>query len=280
MIIKKTNMILLASLIAVIAIIPTVTAANYITEEYLVSTYDKSFTDTDVTREDKIAIMDNILNTVPFTIPANEERTQMIEKVSALMEKRDSLVDDPKAQAVIDKTINGMKMAMAKLGLTMMDDYDAQNEWYDLAHQYASENAHTIPEPEKRFELIPEADASSHWNVQHKLDHSCGSTMCSNAWNDYVDTVEYSHISVIIDTVEWPYTINSWQTADNLSWTFRTATTQGWATLVSGSTIELDIYKTVGWAFVPWESNTWSMLSDQGTLEENDVYYSTIKITT
>ena len=163
----------------------------------------------------------------------------------------------------------------------MLDDYDAQNEWYDLAHQYASENAYTIPEPEKKFELIPEADASSHWNVKHTLDHSCGLPyMCSNAWNDYVDTGEYSHISVIIDEVDWPYGINSWQTADNLSWSFRTATTQGWASLVSGSTIELNVYKIIGWAFVPWESNTWSMLSDQGTLEEDDVYYSTVKITT
>lgn len=272
--------IMIASLLIIAITIPSITAANYISEQYLVEEYEKSFPETDVTREDKIAIMDNILNTEPIQIPVNEKRTEMMETVTALMEQRDSLVDNPKAQEAIDKKIHGMKLAMAKLGLTMMDDYEAKNKWYHLAHKYANENAYEVPKLEKKFEVIPEADASDHWNVRHQLDHKCGSYMCSNAWNDSVNTGEYAHLSVIIDTVSWPYSINSWQTADNLSWSFRTATTQGWATLVSGSTIELNKYKSVNWAFVPYESNTWSMLSDQGTLEEDDVYYSTVKVTT
>lgn len=276
-----TKTILFASLIAIAVITPTAFAVNHITEEYLVEEYDKVFPDTDVTRDDKIAVMDNMLNTEPMKIPANEKRDQMIEKVSALMEKRDSLVDNPKAQEAIDKQVHGMKFAMAKLGLTLQEDYDAQNEWYDLAHQYSDENAHEIPKPEKKFEVIPEADAAGNWSVTHKLDHKCGPAMCSNSWVDTgVNTGEYSHISVVIDTVAWPYSINSWHTAGNSSWSVISATSQGWASLVSGSSTVLNVYKSVNWVFYPYESETWSLLSDEGTLSEDDVYYSTARINT
>ena len=145
---------------AIAVIIPVAAATNYITEGYLVEEYAKNFPDTDVTREDKIAVMNNILNTKPIEIPTNEKRDQLMQIVTELIETRNSLTGDLAAQKEIDKQIEGLKMDMAKSGLTMPEDYNARNGWYDLAHQYSSQNAHEIPEREQKFNVIPKADAS------------------------------------------------------------------------------------------------------------------------
>ena len=264
--------------ITIISAIGISTSVDYITEEYLIEEYDKIFPNTDAVRGDKIAVMNNVLNTVPLAIPENLEREKMIEKISTMIEKRDANIHNLTKISEISNQINNMKGDMATLGLTLIEDHEARNQWYDLADGFASKHAYNIPGLEEKFKVIPEAEASNHWNVQHKLKHQCSAVMCSNTWNDYVTTGEYSYLSVVIDTVAWPNAINSWQVADNLSLSFRAADTQGWASLTSGDTIVLNTYKTTGWAFWPYESNQWSMLSDLGTLQEDDVYYSTVKI--
>ena len=218
---------------------------------------------------------------MPVKIPANAERDIMIEKVSNMIEKRDAVVDNPKARDAINKQIDNMKEKMATFGITTIEDHLAQNEWFDKSQQHARDNAHDVPNQNKKANVIPEADASSSWAAVHKTSHQCSAVMCDNAWVDTgMSSDDYSHISVIIDTVVSPYTFNTWQVVDNLSWSFLTANTQGWTTLTTDTgSVVLNKYKSLNWAFLPWESNQWLMFNTSQVLQEDDVYYSTIRVT-
>jgi len=185
-------------------VMPAVGATSYITEEYLIREYDRIFPNTDVDREEKVEVMNNILNTVPVEIPVNEKRDEMIEKIALLIEKKHLRLDekDMRAAESIDQQINREKLAMAKLGLTLHEDTFRGNEWYERAVEYSTRNAHLVPEQSKKFMVVPEADASGEsWRVFHTTTHSCNPLSCTNTWQERIHDNQYSHLSVVLDTV-------------------------------------------------------------------------------
>jgi len=67
---------------------------------------------------------------------------------------------------------------------------------------------------------------------------------------------------------------------DNLSNNTLAAGTHSWGTLISGTTAELRDYQHRVNIYYPYESEgSWVVISGIGVLEEDDVVYSTIRVT-
>lgn len=233
-------------------------------------------------REAKIEVMNGIPNTVPVEIPVHEKRDTMIEKTTRLVEKKSlHLADkDMRAAESADQQTSREKLAMAKLGLTLHEDTFRGNEWYERAVECPTRNAHLVPEQSKKFMVVPEAGASGEsWRVFHTVTHSCNPLSCTNTWHEVHD-YQYSHLSVVLDTVHFPNSVSLHRRTDNLSSDILTAGTQSWGTLVSGTTTELHNYRHGANVCYPYESEgSWVVIGGIGVLEEDDVMYSTIRVT-
>ena len=193
---EEIKTILFASLIAAM-VVPfsgmSFAQAEEMPTEQLIAMYDKAF-ETDATSEEKIAVMDNILNGEIDVFEKSDEQIQVESTMLTLLQLREQYKGTVVEQ-YFQQSIDAFKPEMIKYGNVLVEDLKSDPQYWETQIQSARFNEFGISFEEENGTIIMNHGPED-WDVLHTMAYY------ENGWwrseetkAEHVDDGDWSHLN-------------------------------------------------------------------------------------